>query len=682
MPEFKLVSDFKPTGDQPRAIKKLTVGLQKGLRHQTLLGVTGSGKTFTMANVIAQVQRPTLVISHNKTLAAQLYGELASFFPYNAVEYFISYYDYYQPEAYVPSSDTYIEKDASINDDIDRLRLKATSSLLEREDVVIIASVSCIYGLGSPSEYREQLCFLEKGENIERDLLLRKLVDIQYSRNDIEFARGTFRVRGDVIEVHPAYEESGVRIEMFGDEIERISVIDSLRGDVLEEKDRIAIYPAKHFITTSPRIEEAIRVIDVELKDRLDFFHSQGKLLEAQRLETRTRYDIEMMREMGYCPGIENYSRHISGRVEGERPSCLIDYFPENFLLIIDESHVTLPQIYGMYHGDRSRKETLVEYGFRLPSALDNRPLKFTEFDETIRQMIFVSATPGEEEIEKSKGVIVEQIIRPTGLVDPMITVRPTDHQIDDLLEEIHKRVERKERVLVTTLTKRMAEDLADYLLQMGIRVRYMHSEINAIERIEILRGLRLAEFDVLVGINLLREGLDLPEVSLVAVLDADKEGFLRSERSLIQTAGRAARNVDGEVLMYADRITGSMRSAIEETSRRRKLQLEYNQKHNIIPKSIVKSREEIMQATAVADSRGEKDFASDGSEAYEDSKILTEMDRHELIEHLKKEMKKAAEELEFEEAAKLRNRIRKLVLSKSKSKAKRIQRKTERIKG
>jgi excinuclease ABC subunit B len=680
MPEFKLVSDFKPTGDQPQAIKKLTAGLQKGLRYQTLLGVTGSGKTFTMANVIARVRRPTLVISHNKTLAAQLYGELSSFFPYNAVEYFISYYDYYQPEAYVPSSDTYIEKDASINEDIDRLRLKATSSLLEREDVVIIASVSCIYGLGSPSEYREQLCILERGENIERDILLRKLVDIQYSRNDIEFARGTFRVRGDVVEIHPAYEESGVRVEMFGDEIERISVIDPLRGDVLEEKDRVAIYPAKHFITTSPRIEEAIRIIEVELKDRLDLFHSQGKLLEAQRLETRTKYDIEMMREMGYCPGIENYSRHIGGRVEGERPSCLIDYFPDNFLLIIDESHVTLPQIYGMYHGDRSRKETLVEYGFRLPSALDNRPLKFAEFDEMISQVIFVSATPGEEEIEKSKGLIVEQIIRPTGLVDPKITVRPTEHQIDDLFEEIQKRVERKERILVTTLTKRMAEDLADYLLQMGIRVRYMHSEINAIERVEILRGLRLSEFDVLVGINLLREGLDLPEVSLVAILDADKEGFLRSERSLIQTAGRAARNVDGEVLMYADRITRAMRSAIEETSRRRKLQLEYNQKHNIIPKSIVKSREEIMQATAVADSKGEKAFTSDGSDAYEDSKLLTEMDRHELIEHLKKEMKKAAEELEFEEAAKLRDRIRKLVLLKSKSKSKKIHRKTERI--
>ena len=668
MPLFQLISDFKPTGDQPQAIEKLTEGVRTGLRYQTLLGVTGSGKTFTMANVIANVQKPALVISHNKTLAAQLYGEFASFFPHNAVEFFISYYDYYQPEAYVPSSDTYIEKDASINDDIDRLRLKATSSLLEREDVIIVASVSCIFGLGSPKDYRELLCILNKGATIERDALLRKLVDIQYSRNDIEFSRGTFRVRGDVIEIHPAYEETGIRVEMFGDEIERLSVIDPLRGDVLEERERIAIYPAKHFITTSPRLEDAIRAIEAELVERLAFFRSQGKLLEAQRLETRARYDIEMMRELGYCPGIENYSRPISGRAPGERPSCLLDYFPEDFLLIVDESHVTIPQIYGMYHGDRSRKETLVEYGFRLPSALDNRPLTFDEFESMIQQAIFVSATPSEEEIKKSKGIVVEQIIRPTGLVDPKIIVRPTEHQIDDLLEEIHKRVERKERVLVTTLTKRMAEDLADYLLQMGVRVRYMHSEIGAIERVEILRGLRLANFDVLVGINLLREGLDLPEVSLVAILDADKEGFLRSERSLIQTAGRASRHVDGKVIMYADRITGAMRTAMDETMRRRKIQLEYNRKHGITPKSIVKSIEEIMKTTAVADSRREPEVVHEEEEVY-----LTELDRHELVERLKKEMREAAEELEFERAAKLRNRIRNLVLAKEKPKNKRV---------
>lgn len=676
MSRFQLVSDLKPAGDQPVAIEKLTEGIQKGLQYQTLLGVTGSGKTFTVANVISRVQKPTLIISHNKTLAAQLYGELLSFFPRNAVEFFISYYDYYQPEAYVPSSDTYIEKDASINENIDRLRLKATSSLLEREDVIIVASVSCIYGLGSPKDYQELLCFLEKGERIERDDLLRRLVDIQYSRNDIEFARGTFRVRGDVVEIHPAYEETGIRVEMYGDEIERIVVINPLKGDVLEEKDRIAIYPAKHFITTSLRLEEAVLEIEKELEARLSTFRSEGKLLEAQRLESRTRYDIEMMQEMGYCPGIENYSRHISGREKGERPYCLLDYFPKDFLLILDESHVTLPQIYGMYHGDRTRKETLVEYGFRLPSALDNRPLTFPEFEGMIPQAIFASATPGEEEIEKSKGVVVEQIIRPTGLVDPKIHVKPTQHQIDDLLEEIHNRVERKERVLVTTLTKRMAEDLAEYLLQMGIRVRYMHSEIGAIERVEILRGLRLAEFDVLVGINLLREGLDLPEVSLVAILDADKEGFLRSERSLIQTIGRAARNVSGEVILYADRITGAMRSAMDETDRRRMIQLEFNQCHGIIPKSIVKSKEDILKATVVADSKGEAEVIHDEGGEYGDTLLLTDLDRHERIEQLKREMRKAAEDLEFERAARLRDRIRNLVLAKEKPKMKSVSRK------
>lgn len=655
MEKFRLSCDYKPTGDQPEAIKALTAGVRGGERYQTLLGVTGSGKTFTIANAVANVQKPTLVISHNKTLAAQLYGEFRQFFPDNAIEYFISYYDYYQPEAYVAQTDTYIEKDASINENIDRLRLRATSSLLERRDVLIVASVSCIYGLGSPKDYREVLVFLNKGQWMERDVFLRKLVDIHYARNDLEFKRGTFRVKGDVVELLPAYEEKGVRIEFFGDEIEKMSVIAPVTGKVLKEVDRLTIYPAKHFITTPPRLEEAMEKIEVELEGRLRELRGKNRLLEAQRLEMRTKYDLEMLREIGYCPGVENYSRHLSGREPGERPYCLIDYFPRDFLTIIDESHVTIPQIEGMYHGDRSRKETLVEFGFRLPSCLDNRPLKFEEFWALVNQAIFVSATPAEYEIEKCKTKIIEQVIRPTGLTDPKITVKHTVHQVDDLLEEIRKRAEHKERVLVTTLTKRMAEDLADYLAQMDVRVRYLHSEIDAIERVDILRGLRLADFDVLVGINLLREGLDLPEVSLVAILDADKEGFLRSYRSLIQTAGRAARNVGGEVIMYADRITAAMRDAIAETERRRGLQLEYNRKHGIEPRSIVKSVDQVMRTTAVADSRELRKVGEDQEE------YSTSIEGMELIAKLEREMRESAALLEFERAAALRDRIRAL---------------------
>ncbi len=669
MAEFRLVSNYKPTGDQPQAIEKLTQGIQSKEKHQTLLGVTGSGKTFTIANVIARVGKPTLVISHNKTLAAQLYGELKGFFPHNAVEFFISYYDYYQPEAYVPQSDTYIEKDTSMNDDIDRLRLRATSSLLERDDVVIVASVSCIYGLGSPKDYKELLLFLEVGEETERDEILKCLIDIHYSRNDIEFARGTFRVRGDTVEIHPAYEETAIRLELFGDRIEKISVIDTLKGDILGEKKRVAIYPAKHFVTTPPQLEEAVKRIEIELEERLTWFRNQGKLLEAQRLESRTKFDLEMMKEIGYCPGIENYSRHLAGRKAGERPYCLLDFFPEDYLMIIDESHQTIPQIRGMYAGDRSRKEVLVEYGFRLPSALDNRPLFFKEFESLIKQVIFVSATPAEFEINKSKGV-VEQVIRPTGLIDPKITVKPLKNQVDDLLEEIKLRAERKERVLVTTLTKRMAEDLADYLAQMGIRVRYLHSEIDAIERVDILRDLRLAEFDVLVGINLLREGLDLPEVSLVAILDADKEGFLRSETALIQIAGRAARNKAGEVVMYADAVTDSMRTAIKETNRRRKIQEEYNKTHGITPQTIYKTREEILKTTAFADSRTESVVREEKMDYLD---LLTLEDK---IEHLERAMKKASRNLEFEKAAFYRDELKKLKETrKTKFKSSRVQR-------
>jgi excinuclease ABC subunit B len=661
MAEFRLISNYKPTGDQPQAIEKLTEGIRRREKYQTLLGVTGSGKTFTVANLIANAGKPALVISHNKTLAAQLYGELKGFFPHNAVEFFISYYDYYQPEAYVPQSDTYIEKDTSMNDDIDRLRLRATSSLLEREDVVIVASVSCIYGLGSPADYKELLLFLEVSKEIERDQILKSLIDIHYSRNDIEFARGTFRVRGDTIEVHPAYEEIAIRLELLGDRIEKISVIDTLKGDVLEEKKRVAIYPAKHFVTTPPQLEQAIKNIEIELEERLNWFRDQGKLLEAQRLESRTKFDLEMMMEIGYCPGIENYSRHLSGRKPGEKPYCLLDFFPKDFLMIIDESHQTIPQIRGMYAGDRSRKEVLVEYGFRLPSALDNRPLFFKEFESMINQVVFVSATPAGFELERSKGVVVEQIIRPTGLIDPLITVKPLKNQVDDLLEEIKLRAEKKERVLVTTLTKRMAEDLADYLAQMGIKVRYLHSEIDAIERMDILRDLRLAEFDVLVGINLLREGLDLPEVSLVAILDADKEGFLRSETSLIQIAGRAARNKAGEVIMYAGEVTDSMRKAIVETNRRREIQEDYNKTHGIIPQTIYKTREEILKTTAFADSRTESLIKEEKMDYLD---LLTLEDK---IEHLERAMKKASQNLEFEKAAFYRDELKKLKESQKK---------------
>ncbi|HEY4644381.1 MAG TPA: excinuclease ABC subunit UvrB, partial [Bacteroidota bacterium] len=603
---FRLVSDYKPTGDQPEAIKQLTEGLLRGERHQTLLGVTGSGKTFTISNVIANIEKPTLVLSHNKTLAAQLYGELRGFFPQDRVEFFISYYDYYQPEAYVPTTDTYIAKDASINDEIDRLRLRATSALLSGEpNVIVVASVSCIYGIGAPQEWAEQMVVVRKGDRMERNRLLAKLIDIYYTRNDFEFTRGTFRVRGDVVEITPAYEnEEALRIEFFGDEIERITTINRLDARPITESDREVIYPAKHFVTTRPALERALKDIEHELEGRLEELRGRGKLLEAQRLEQRTRFDMEMMREIGYCAGIENYSRHLSGRKPGERPYCLLDYFPEDFLMVIDESHATVPQIGGMFEGDRSRKQTLVDYGFRLPSALDNRPLKFGEFEKIVHQVVFVSATPGEYELKKCGGVIVEQIIRPTGIVEPEVEVRPVRTQIDDLIAEIRLRVKRKERVLVTTLTKRMAEDLAEYLQGISVNVRYIHSDINALERVEILRDLRLGNFDVLVGVNLLREGLDLPEVSLVAILDADKEGFLRSEKSLIQIAGRTARNLNGRVILYADRVTGSMARMIEETKRRREKQTEYNKAHGIQPRTIYKTVEEILAATVVADVR------------------------------------------------------------------------------
>jgi excinuclease ABC subunit B len=605
--------------------------------------------------VIANVNKPTLVISHNKTLAAQLYGEFRGFFPNNAVEYFISYYDYYQPEAYIPSSDTYIEKDTSINDEIDRLRLRATSSLLERNDVIIVASVSCIYGLGSPKDFRELLLFIEKGKTLSRRDMLERLIDIHYTRNDIDFHRGTFRVRGDGVEIFPAYEENALRVEMWGDTIENISCINVLTGEVLAERDRAAVYPAKHFVTTYPKLEAAIQSIQEELKGQLEAFRSQGKLLEAQRLESRTHYDIEMMQEIGYTSGIENYSRHLAGRKPGERPSCLIDYFPDDFLLIIDESHATIPQVRAMYNGDRARKETLVEFGFRLPSALDNRPLKFEEFESMIPQAVFVSATPADYELEKSGGIVVEQIIRPTGLMDPEVLVRPTHGQIDDLITEIRIRVKKKERILVTTLTKRMAEDLTDYLSGLDIRVRYLHSEIEALDRVEILRGLRLADFDVLVGINLLREGLDLPEVSLVAILDADKEGFLRSERSLMQTAGRAARNLDGTVILYGDKLTESIRHLQAETIRRRAIQKKYNDERGITPATIYKSIEEIMKTTSVADSM----IASIIPERKYES--LSKMEREELIDALTREMLAASERLEFEKAADLRDEIERI---------------------
>ena len=656
---FNLQAPFEPAGDQPKAIAELTRGLERGDRFQTLLGVTGSGKTMTIANVIRNFGRPTLVLSHNKTLAAQLYGEIKSFFPNNAVEYFISYYDYYQPEAYVPTTDTYIEKDASINEDIDRLRLRATSSLMEREDVIIVATVSAIYGLGDPRSYREQMVTLTRGQRIARDEILRSLVKIQYSRNDVMFDRATFRVRGDTVEILPAYEEQGVRVEMWGDEIERISKINPLTGEVIADLQKAAIYPAKHFVTSRPTIQRAVELIRAELAERLNELRTTGKLLEAQRLESRTNFDIEMMLEIGTCAGIENYSRHLAGRAPGERPACLFDYFPEDFLVVIDESHVTLPQIGGMFNGDRARKLTLVDYGFRLPSALDNRPLMFDEFLSLTPRAINVSATPGDIELRLSEGVVVEQIIRPTGLIDPEIEIRPVRGQVDDLLNEIRLREQKGERVLVTTLTKRMAEDLTDYLQQMGVRVRYMHSDIDAIERMEIVRGLRLGEFDVLIGINLLREGLDLPEVSLVAILDADQEGFLRSDRSLIQTIGRAARNINGRAIFYADRITGSMERAIGETKRRREAQTLYNQEHGIIPRTVIKSTEQVRFITRVADAREATEARQQEQEKrISDAAKAYSTDPAKLIAQLEKDMKEAAANLDFEAAARLRDQL------------------------
>ncbi len=664
---YQLISDLKPSGDQPDAIRQLAEGLQRSDKYQTLLGVTGSGKTFTISNVIAQIEKPVLVMSHNKTLAAQLYAEFKGFFPKNRVEFFISYYDYYQPEAYVPASDTYIAKDSSVNDEIDRLRLRATSALLSGDtNVIVVASVSCIYGIGAPDDWIGQILSLKKGQKIGRQEVLRKLLDLLYARNDYEFARGTFRVRGDVVEVIPGYEnEEAVRIEFFGDVIERLSYINKVDGRILEETDFEVIYPAKQFITTRQSIDRAIGGIYTELRERAGELRSLGKLVEAQRIEQRTRFDIEMMRELGYCSGIENYSRHLTGRPPGSRPFCLLDYFPKGFLTVIDESHATVPQIGAMYAGDRSRKETLVGYGFRLPSALDNRPLKFEEWESIVNQIIFVSATPGDFELEKSKGVVVEQVIRPTGLVDPEVEIRKSKNQIDDLIAEIRERAKRNERILVTTLTKQMAEDLTEYLLNIGVKVRFVHSEVAALERVEILRDLRLGDFDVLVGVNLLREGLDLPEVSLVAIIDADKEGFLRSTRSLIQTAGRTARNVNGKVILYADIMTGSMQRMIDETSRRRKKQTAYNVQHGITPETIYKTVDEVLAATAVADVRDRRDERSMKSRFSAVSepvaKYLSKEQKDDLISELKTEMKRAAQELEFERAAELRNSIERL---------------------
>jgi len=647
MPPFKIVSDFRPTGDQPQAVEKLVAGLERGYRHQTLLGVTGSGKTFTMANIIERVQRPTLVMSHNKTLAAQLATEFKEYFPDNAVEYFVSYYDYYQPEAYIPRTDTYIEKETDINEEIDKLRHASTRALFTRRDIVIVASVSCIYGLGDPEEYHAFVVSLKKGEKRKRDKMVRQLVDMQYQRNDIDFTRGRFRIRGDTLEIQPAYEEVAVRVEFWGDEVERIVEVDPLTGELLAERDSIDIYPAKHFVTSQDKLIAAIADIEVELEQRLLELKSQGKLLEAARLEARTNYDIEMLREAGYCAGVENYSRHLSRRAPGSPPWTLLDYFPEDFLLFIDESHMTLPQVRGMYHGDRSRKETLVEYGFRLPSALDNRPLNFTEFEEHINQAVYVSATPGPYEYEHSEQ-IAEQLIRPTGLLEPSVEVKPIKGQIDDLMEQIKGRVGQGERCLVTTMTKRMAEELADYLKEMGIKTHYLHSEIDTLERVEILRDLRLGVYDVVVGINLLREGLDLPEVSLVAILDADKEGYLRSRDSLIQTMGRAARHVDGHVIMYADTTTGSMQAAIDEVLRRRNIQMAYNQSHGITPQGIKKAIKDITdRVRVVAETRAPYTVAP-----------MPKDEMLRLIKDLESQMKMAARNLEFEKAALLRDRI------------------------
>lgn len=653
MNKFKIKSEFKPTGDQPKAIEKLVHGISNKLMHQTLLGVTGSGKTFAMANIIEQTQKPTLVIAHNKTLAAQLTSEFKEFFPDNAVEYFVSYYDYYQPEAYVPHTDTYIEKDASINDEIDKLRHSATASLFERRDVIIVASVSCIYGLGDPIDYENLVLSLRPGMIKDRDEILRKLIDIQYERNDINFVRGTFRVRGDVIEIFPASSnENAIRVELFGDEVERLTEVNALTGEIIGTRSHISIFPASHYATSAEKVERAIKSIEEELEERLKEFTAEDKLLEAQRLKQRTMYDIEMLREMGFCQGIENYSRHISGRPPGSKPYTLIDYFPDDFLMFIDESHVTIPQIRGMYAGDKSRKTTLVDYGFRLPSALDNRPLQFEEFEKHINQAIYVSATPGPYELEHSQQV-VEQIIRPTGLLDPEVEVRPTKNQIDDLVKEINIRAEKNERILITTLTKKMSEDLTNYFKEIGIKVTYLHSDIKTIERMEIIRDLRIGKFDVLVGINLLREGLDLPEVSLVAILDADKEGFLRSETSMVQTIGRAARNSKGKVIMYADGITNSMRKAIDETNRRRYLQIGYNKEHNIVPQTIKKAIREVIEATKVAEDQDKY--------GYDTEKDMNKDELMTLIKNLEIEMFEAAENLQFERAAELRDKVNEL---------------------
>jgi len=649
--KFELVSDYEPQGDQPKAIAQLVEGLKQGKKHQTLLGATGTGKTFTIAQTIARVNRPTLVIAHNKTLAAQLCSEFKEIFPNNAVEYFVSYYDYYQPEAYIPHTDTYIEKDSSINDEIDKLRHSATSALFERRDVIIVASVSCIYGLGSPMEYRDQVLSLRVGMERPRQDILRRLVEIQYQRNDINFVRGTFRVRGDVIEIFPvSTNEHAIRVELFGDEIDRITEIDVLTGEIIGSREHVAIFPASHFVTKEETMRVALKNIERELEERLAELRAQGKLLEAQRLEQRTRYDIEMMQEVGFCSGIENYSGPLTFRERGATPYTLFDYFPDDFLVVIDESHVTIPQIRAMYNGDRARKEVLVEHGFRLPSALDNRPLRFEEFEQKINQVIYVSATPGPYELEHCPEV-VEQIIRPTGLLDPIVEVRPTKGQIDDLIGEIQDRIAKDERVLVTTLTKKMAEDLTDYMKEIGIKVRYLHSDIKTLERMAILRDLRLGVFHVLIGINLLREGLDLPEVSLVAILDADKEGFLRAERSLIQTIGRAARNADGRVIMYADTITESMQKAISETERRRKIQMEHNEKHGITPQTIRKKVQDVIEATKVAEEKA--DYLTEAANAK-----MSKKDRQRLIERLEQEMKEAAKNLQFERAAELRDAL------------------------
>ena len=646
---FKLVSDYKPTGDQPKAIEYLSNGIKEGKKFQTLLGVTGSGKTFTMANIIQQVQKPTLVLAHNKTLAGQLYSEFKEFFPENNVEYFVSYYDYYQPEAYIASSDTYIEKDASINDEIDKLRHSATAALFETRDVIIVASVSCIYGLGDPIDYEHMIVSLRPGMQKERNEIMKKLVAMQYSRNELDFKRGTFRAKGDILEIYPSDEsESAIRVEFWGDEIEKISEINPLTGKVIATRNHVMIFPNSHYVTTSDKMERAIGTIEEELQERIKYFKDNGKLIEAQRIEERTNFDIEMMKETGFCQGIENYSRHISGRAPGSAPFTLFDYFPKDFLLLIDESHTTIPQVRAMYNGDRARKESLVKYGFRLPSAFDNRPLKFNEFEERINQVIFVSATPAEYEKEHSKENVVEQIIRPTGLLDPKIEVKPVENQIDDLIEQIRERTAKNERVLVTTLTKKMAEDLTAYLAGIDIKVRYMHSDIKALERMEIIRSLRLGEFDVLVGINLLREGLDIPEVSLVAILDADKEGFLRSERSLIQTIGRAARNTDGKVIMYADELTESMEKAISETNRRRKIQQEYNEEHGITPKTIQKSVRDAIKASIIEEAGAKYNIGKD--ESIQD-----------VINKLTDEMLKYAAAMEFEKAAELRDQIKEL---------------------